>query len=165
MIRFHILCVLPLAALDVSAMTAPSVCCHRPDEAIPRHIVELEHPDGRRVSPFSSGAVPVSQRVRLAHAILVRSLPEKEATVTDIPEEVLLTFNEGVGSDYLALAVVDENGKRVDRHDARLDFTDRSHLRASLTPLAAGRYTVRYRVLSADGHVVSGKYFFQIKKQ
>ena len=99
----------------------------------------------------------------LAHAILVKSFPEKEATLTDVPEEILLIFNEAVGDEFLALAVIDESGKRVDHHDPKLDFTDRSHLRATVSKLLPGRYTVRYRVLSADGHVVSGKYFFQVQ--
>lgn len=98
-----------------------------------------------------------------AHAILVKAAPAKEAVVAGAPNEVHLTFNEGVGDDYLALAVIDAAGQRVDRHDAKLDFSDRSQLRASVSPLAPGRYTVRYRVLSADGHVVSGKYFFTVQ--
>jgi methionine-rich copper-binding protein CopC len=98
----------------------------------------------------------------LAHAILVKSYPDKEATITDVPEEILLIFNEAVGDEFLALAVIDESGKRVDHHDPKLDFTDRSHLRATVSKLSPGRYTVRYRVLSADGHVVSGKYFFNV---
>lgn len=100
---------------------------------------------------------------RFAHAILVKSQPEKESAISDVPEEILLTFDAGVGQEFLALAVIDEAGKRVDNHDAHLDFTDHSHLRASVSKLSPGRYTVRYRVLSADGHVVSGKYFFHVK--
>ncbi|MBS1212382.1 MAG: copper resistance protein CopC [Proteobacteria bacterium] len=111
-------------------------------------------------------ALPRTESVlplRLAHAILVKANPEKEAVVTDVPAEVLLIFNDSVGEEFLALAVVDETGKRVDKHDAKLDFTDRSHLRASVEKLPPGKYMVRYRVLSADGHVVSGKYFFQVQ--
>jgi methionine-rich copper-binding protein CopC len=99
----------------------------------------------------------------LAHAILVKAFPEKESTISEAPEELLLIFNEGVGDEYLALAVVDSSGQRVDKHNAHLDLTDRSHLRATVEKLTPGRYMVRYRVLSADGHVVSGKYFFQIQ--
>lgn len=113
--------------------------------------------------PFRLSAETSRPAIRLAHAILVKAAPDKEATISDSPEEVLLIFNEGVGQEYLALAVVDSAGKRVDRHDAKLDFTDRSHLRASIDKLNPGRYMVRYRVLSADGHVVSGKYFFQMQ--
>ncbi|WP_240342443.1 copper resistance CopC family protein [Methylococcus sp. EFPC2] len=112
--------------------------------------------------PFALASRPETP-VLLAHAILVQALPDKEAVVSDAPEEILLTFNEGVGQEFLALAVVDESGKRVDKHDARQDFTDHSHLRASVEKLVPGRYMVRYRVLSADGHVVSGKYFFNVQ--
>ncbi len=98
-----------------------------------------------------------------AHAILVKANPDREASLTEAPDEVLLIFNDSVGQEFLALAVIDPSGKRVDKHDAKLDFTDHSHLRASVSKLAPGRYTVRYRVLSADGHVVSGKYFFDVQ--
>lgn len=112
--------------------------------------------------PFRLSAQDSQPPIRLAHAILVKAVPDKEATLSDSPDEVLLVFNERVGQEHLALAVVDAAGHRVDKHDARLDFTDRSQLRASIAKLNPGRYMVRYRVLSADGHVVSGKYFFQM---
>ena len=64
----------------------------------------------------------------LAHAILVKATPDKEAVVPEAPHEVLLVFNDAVGEEFLALAVIDETGKRVDKHDARLDLTDHSHL-------------------------------------
>jgi len=113
-------------------------------------------------SLFALPATPANS-VRLAHAILVKANPPQEASLTDAPEEVLLIFNDAVGQEFLALAVIDPTGKRVDNHDAKLDFTDHSHLRASVSKLTPGRYTVRYRVLSADGHVVSGKYFFDLQ--
>jgi len=115
-----------------------------------------------KTSPFVAYSVR-HKPIMLAHAILVKAQPEKESTITDVPEEVLLIFNDSVGQEFLALAVIDPSGKRVDNHDAKLDFTDHSHLRASVSKLDPGRYTVRYRVLSADGHVVSGKYFFDVK--
>ncbi|MDD5035543.1 MAG: copper resistance protein CopC [Methylococcaceae bacterium] len=118
--------------------------------------------EAKTVNPFAA-LEPVAGALMLAHAILVKAAPEREATITDIPDEVLLIFNDAVGQEFLALAVIDESGKRVDNHDAKLDFTDHSHLRASIAKLNPGRYTVRYRVLSADGHVVSGKYFFQVQ--
>ena len=62
-----------------------------------------------------------------AHAILVKADPEREATLTEAPKEVLLVFNDSVGQEFLALAVIDPTGKRVDNHDAKLDFTDHSH--------------------------------------
>ena len=98
-----------------------------------------------------------------AHAILVKADPPKDGVVGQAPKEVHLTFNDAVGNEYLALAVVDSSGKRVDGHDAKLDFTDHAQLRATVEGLSKGTYMVRYRVLSADGHVVSGKYHFSIQ--
>ena len=98
----------------------------------------------------------------LAHAILVKSLPAENAALGAPPEEIEVWFNEGVGKEYKALAVIDGQGARVDNEDARLGFFDRSYLRVSVPPLQPGVYTVRYRVQSADGHIVSGKFNFSV---
>ena len=155
-----VLCFAPLAvparaSIDAAAATPRSAS----DWSAPREPLALARPGD---DPFRLREPGTFSRIQVAHAILVKSIPDKESTVTDAPEEILLVFNEGVGQEYLALAVVDESGHRVDQHDAKLDFTDRSHLRASVSKLNPGRYMVRYRVLSADGHVVSGKYFFEV---
>lgn len=83
--------------------------------------------------PFAAARRETPLPLRLAHAILVKAMPERDTTITDVPEEVHLTFNEGVGTEFLALAVVDSGGKRVDNHDAKLDFTDHSNLRTSVS--------------------------------
>jgi methionine-rich copper-binding protein CopC len=100
-----------------------------------------------------------------AHAILVKSEPQQEATVAKPPSEVNLWFNEGVGEQYAALAITNGEGKRVDNQDARLGIMDRSLLTVTLPQVPPGKYSVRYRVQSADGHIVSGKYFFTIQSQ
>lgn len=111
------------------------------------------------VNPFHY-SLP-TDRVLVAHAILVRSLPEQESTV-NAPEEVKLWFNEGVGEQYLALAVINSEGKRVDNKDATQGFFDKSELTVTLPPVPAGKYAVRYRVQSADGHIITGKYYFSV---
>ena len=125
--------------------------------------VEVQPLFGGNQGLMVSPSRPSQRPLMLAHAILVKANPERESTVSDAPDEVSLIFNDAVGQEFLALAVIDPTGKRVDNHDAKLDFTDHSHLRASVSKLSPGRYTVRYRVLSADGHVVSGKYFFDVQ--
>lgn len=98
-----------------------------------------------------------------AHAILVHAEPAKDAVIDKPPSEIKLTFNEEVGEEYLALAVQNDKGKRVDGHDASLQFGNHANLSASVSDMSSGKYLVRYRVLSADGHVISGKYYFTIK--
>jgi hypothetical protein len=79
------------------------------------------------MQPFAVGAATGTRPIHLAHAILVKALPNREAVITDVPEKVLLIFNDGIGQEFLALAVIDESGKRVDNHDAKLNSTGHSH--------------------------------------
>ncbi|MEQ1622571.1 MAG: copper resistance protein CopC [Methylococcales bacterium] len=98
-----------------------------------------------------------------AHAILVKSQPAKDETVAASPKQIDLWFNDPVKSEYKALAVIDSQGKRVDNHDADLSLTDGSNLHASVHDLVPGTYTVRYRVVSQDTHIVTGKFEFTVK--
>ena len=98
-----------------------------------------------------------------AHAILVRSQPEQNADVATSPQKIDVWFNDKVGSEYKALAVIDEKGNRVDNKDVTQDILDGAHLYCSVPPLPAGIYTVRYRVVSFDTHIITGKYQFSIK--
>ena len=98
-----------------------------------------------------------------AHAILVKSQPEKDATIAESPKQIDLWFNDKVGSEYRALAVIDSNGNRVDNKDVDQELLDKSHMYATVKPLTPGTYTVRYRVVSADTHIVTGKYQFSVK--
>ncbi len=97
-----------------------------------------------------------------AHAIMVKSSPEKESSSNVIPNKVEVWFDDNVGPKYTSLAVVNTKGERVDKGDGALETFDKSHLVTNLKPISAGRYGVRYRVQSADGHIVTGKFFFEI---
>jgi methionine-rich copper-binding protein CopC len=98
-----------------------------------------------------------------AHAIMVRSTPEKDSTVTESPKQVDVWFNDKVGTEYKALAVIDSKGNRVDNKDLVQETFDQSHLYATVPTLPPDTYTVRYRVVSIDTHIVTGKYQFTIK--
>lgn len=97
-----------------------------------------------------------------AHAIMVKSSPEKEASTNVIPTQVDVWFDDNVGPKYTSLAIVNSKGERVDNGDGALEMMDKSHLSATLKPITPGRYGVKYRVQSADGHIVTGKFFFEI---
>ncbi len=97
-----------------------------------------------------------------AHAIMVKSSPEKESKISQSPKRVDVWFDDNVGPKYTSLAVVNSKGERVDNKDGELEMMDKSHLSASVKQLTPGRYGVRYRVQSADGHIVTGKFFFEI---
>lgn len=100
-----------------------------------------------------------------AHAILVKSQPAKDEEVKVAPKQIDLWFNDPVRSQYKALAVVDSEGKRVDNRDVEQEMLDGSHIYATVTDLAPGTYTVRYRVVSQDTHIVTGKFQFTVKPE
>jgi hypothetical protein len=98
-----------------------------------------------------------------AHSLLVRSQPDRGATVARAPERVQLWFSERLEPAYATLSVWSEAGAQVDAGDAAVDAGDPRVLSTNAPNLAPGRYTVRYRVLSVDGHVVESSFTFTVK--
>lgn len=92
-----------------------------------------------------------------AHAHLVRALPGDGATVTSAPGRVRLVFDENVRTPA-AVVVTGPSGTRVDHGQVQvLDNT--ASVRVDV--MTAGRYTVAFRVVSADGHPVSAQTSFR----
>jgi methionine-rich copper-binding protein CopC len=98
-----------------------------------------------------------------AHAYLVRSTPAARATVARAPERVQLWFNERLEPAYSRVSVHDRDGQRVDAGDVQVGPDERTRLSVSVPPLPAGPYTVKYRVLSVDGHVVDAAFTFTVR--
>jgi copper resistance protein C len=98
-----------------------------------------------------------------AHAALVRSVPAARSDLRRVPDRVQLWFNERLEPAYSSLSVVDGGGNRVDGQDARVGPDDPKLLSVSLPALSPGSYTVRFRVLSVDGHVVQSEFPFTIR--
>jgi copper transport protein len=98
-----------------------------------------------------------------AHAELVRSLPEANATLDRAPAQVELFFSEALEPSFSEIQVLDSNGVRVDNADTRVDVADPAHLTVSLRSLPDGVYTAAWKVLSAvDGHVTGGAFPFAV---
>jgi copper resistance protein C len=101
-------------------------------------------------------AIPLADPA-LAHAALVSSKPGDGATVTAAPSHVELTFDENILRPSTVI-VTASDGKRIEAGPTQI-------LNATVTqPLGvvsiAGWYTVVYRVVSADGHPISGQLSF-----
>jgi methionine-rich copper-binding protein CopC len=98
-----------------------------------------------------------------SHSLLVRSQPGQRSTVTRPPERVQMWFSERLEPAYATASVWSAAGKQVDAGDATVDPNDATLLSVSTPNLGPGRYTVRFRVLSVDGHVVESSYTFTVK--
>jgi len=108
----------------------------------------------------ASGLLPAAAG---AHSQLVRSQPGRGAVVARAPERVRLWFSERLEPAYSTLSVWSEAGARVDAGDAAVDAADPAVLSVGTPNLVPGRYTVRYRVLSVDGHIVESSFAFTVK--
>jgi hypothetical protein len=98
-----------------------------------------------------------------AHAIVVRRSPEQGGVAAENIGKVEVWYDAGIRDAFAALAVIGASGERVDKRDAAIDKSDPSHVSVGVDRLVPGKYTVRYRALSADGHIVSGAWDFEVR--
>ena len=96
-----------------------------------------------------------------AHTVLISTDPAADATLDAGPARVTATFNEELQPTFAAMTVVGPDGNLWSQGDAVVTGATAS---VGLRPLGpSGRYTVNYRVTSADGHVVSGAWSFTVR--
>jgi copper transport protein len=101
-----------------------------------------------------------------AHARLEGTDPPEGAVVKVEPSAVIFEFDEPVEGNFGAVRVYDAAGERVDEGDAFHPGGEGPKLGVHLeTGLPEGSYTATYRVVSADGHIVSSGYVFSIGKE
>ncbi|MFD7288845.1 copper resistance protein CopC [Streptomyces sp. NPDC059863] len=95
-----------------------------------------------------------------AHTELVSASPGEGASIASLPERVQLTFSDPMTQDYAKVAVTGPRGEAV-LGDPEVKGEVVSVRLAPASP--PGRYQVGYRVVSADGHPVSGSLTFTVK--
>jgi len=97
-----------------------------------------------------------------AHAAMVKSAPGKRAVLSQMPARIELCFNEAVEIKFSSVRI-------ADRHETPLPLgelvtgSDPKCLEAAISPAGPGVYSVQYRVLSLDGHVIESSYEFTVK--
>jgi len=110
------------------------------------------------VACLSVLAIPNSS----AHVTIVSSFPERFANVNPIPREVWIEFSGELqtldGEAVNSLEVVDSTGIAVNYEDPIISG-GRITTKVS-GQSAAGVFTVKYRVVGDDGHVIEGDYTF-----
>jgi methionine-rich copper-binding protein CopC len=117
----------------------------------------------RRLILAGLAALLLRPAAALGHAVLVKSVPAQRAALVEPPPRVELWFNERLEPAYSKALVTNEAGAQVDLRDVAVSAEDPRRLAVSLPVLVPGRYTVSFRVLSVDGHVVESKLTFTVK--
>ena len=99
--------------------------------------------------------------VAFAHATLIRTSPGFRERFEHAPQLVSLRFDQEVTAFPDSIDVRTAGGRLVS--DPAWGRSDPRWVNAPLRQLPKGAYTVRWHVLSGDGHVVSGVYTFGVR--
>ena len=101
----------------------------------------------------------------VAHAELIKSFPVANSTLSKTPKYVQLEFGEALttlkSKNANSITIFDSKNRKivtskisVVKGIARVEIPG---------PLASGKFTIKYRVVSADGHVLIDDYQFKLK--
>ena len=97
-----------------------------------------------------------------AHVEIVSSFPEQFSNVNPIPTQVWIEFSGDLqtldGQAVNSLEVIDSTGIAVNYEDAIISG---GRITTKISgQRAPGAFTVKYRVVGDDGHVIEGEYTF-----
>jgi methionine-rich copper-binding protein CopC len=117
-----------------------------------------------KVLLLSVGLVFSGTHSSVAHAELVKSFPIANSTLTKPPKYVQLEFGEAItnlkGKNANSIVIRDSKATKIatskiiiKKAIARVEFV------GTLKP---GKYTVKYRIVSADGHVLNAQFKFTL---
>ena len=99
------------------------------------------------------------------HFALSRSVPSADATVPS-PSEVRLWFTQAAQPGSVAIRLINPGGDAVPASDPMPEADDGRVYHVDVTgKLPAGAYTVSWRGIGDDGHVVRGDFRFSVSAE
>ena len=105
--------------------------------------------------------IAASPRLALAHAVLLSSSPQKNASVNGPDITISLKYNSRVDGAHSSLTLVKPDGSVESVGALTQPLPDT--LSATGHKLAKGAYKLRWQVLSSDGHITRGEVPFQVE--
>jgi copper resistance protein C len=112
----------------------------------------------RMSNGFAGGLLLSLVAVAQAHTHLKEATPAEGSTVKAAPESITLTFSEA--ARVTALTIQKDGGD--EQKLTPLPGQSAAKISVPAPKLAPGKYTVNWRVVSADNHIMSGKLHFTI---
>ncbi len=110
-------------------------------------------------------AVPVVSRADfLPHLKLNSSFPASDTTLTKAPDAVRLWFSEPADLPTFRVTVQSKDGTAIKTAAPTRGGAANAPLVASFaSPPGNGSYTVTWKAMSSDGHVVNGSFNFTVR--
>jgi methionine-rich copper-binding protein CopC len=97
-----------------------------------------------------------------AHAFVDHAEPAVGSQIHGAPIQVKVWFTEKLESSMSKIQVFDASGLEVDKRDVKIDRSNASLLTVSLPKLKPGKYKVVWRAVSADTHITTGNFTFEL---
>ena len=97
-----------------------------------------------------------------AHTVVVTSSPQANSVIESLPTSISITFAENLVEikNSNSISVIDQDGEEVSQGDISVSGPT---LSKNLIPSdKIGKFTVTYRAVAADGHVVNDQFTFTI---
>ena len=108
----------------------------------------------------AAGCALIGAGTAQAHSALVGSTPSADAALDAAPVSVELVFNQEIQTSFANVTVSTADGTQVGAGDPSVQG---ERVSLSTTPqMPSGTYTVGYRVISEDGHPITGSYTFTL---
>jgi methionine-rich copper-binding protein CopC len=100
-----------------------------------------------------------------SHSALVTSVPKADVILNLAPRNVTLTFNEDIlelkGKQISSVSLATVAGRKIALTKPQIS-ANKLIARITSPTLKSGKYQISYRVVSADGHVITGGYTFTV---
>lgn len=98
-----------------------------------------------------------------AHAYIVKSFPSENQALDKSPNKVSIEFDEIIQPTFYSIQVLDMRGTQVNSGKGYINSSNGKILESDLHKgLPKGIYSIKWRVVSGDGHPIDGLIPFQI---
>ena len=98
-----------------------------------------------------------------AHSSMIDQIPKGNSIISELPARIELTFDEELLDLGSGNSVVMSGPDGVEITTGPTVLLSSKISRELIPSKIQGKYSVKYRIVSADGHVVEGKYQFELK--
>ncbi|RCW73245.1 copper transport protein [Saliterribacillus persicus] len=98
-----------------------------------------------------------------AHTSLLEANPAPNSELVKAPETVTLTFSGTLDSSLYEIKLYQDEGKEVVFDEATKIEDNQQTIYRELTDLDSGDYSLSYKVIGADGHVIEDTYSFSLR--
>ncbi|MGC5627673.1 copper resistance CopC family protein [Georgenia sp. Z1344] len=112
------------------------------------------------VATFASLGLGLAATPALAHDTLVESDPADGATLTEAPEEAVLTFSADLTSSGAVAVLQGPGGEEIELEEPEYDGRDAVW---ELPEVEAGEQVLVWSVISSDGHRIEGELPFTVE--